>query len=148
MRNSKASYDNIGVKSQFGNAVAPVKTKQKYPRITLRLTSDELTQLQHLSSGISVSAYIRKCVFGANVAPRKVRSRIPIKDQEALAQILGMLGQSRIANNLNQIAYQANCGSLLLDDATEDEINIACAYIAFMRVKLIEALGLKNTDQQ
>lgn len=148
MKASKASYDNIGVKCQFENAVAPAKSKQKYPRITLRLTSDELTQLQHLSSGISVSSYIRKCVFGANVASRKIRSRVPVKNQEALAQILGMLGQSRIANNLNQIAYQANCGSLLLDGATEDEIKMACAYIAFIRVKLIEALGLKDTDQQ
>ncbi len=55
-----------------------------------------------------------------------------------------MLGQTRIANNLNQIAYQANCGTLLLDDDTKLQIKETCAYIAFMRVKLIEALGLKE----
>jgi len=114
------------------------------PRITLRLTEEELAKLRHLSAGISISAYIRKCLFGKNTAPRKVKSRIPVKDQEALARVLGLLGQSRMANNLNQIAYQANCGSLLLDEQTEDEIKVACATIAFIRVKLIEALGFKG----
>jgi hypothetical protein len=49
-----------------------------------------------------------------------------------------------MANNLNQIAYEANCGSLLMDQATEDEIKMACASIVWMRVKLIEALGIKD----
>ena len=62
----------------------------------------------------------------------------------ALAQVLGLLGQTRIANNLNQIAYEANCGSLLMDEETENEIRMTCAHIAWIRVKLIEALGLKN----
>jgi len=57
--------------------------------------------------------------------------------------VLGLLGQTRIANNLNQIAYEANCGSLLMDEETENEIKMACAHIAWIRVKLIEALGLK-----
>ncbi len=112
--------------------------------VTLRLTQDEISKLKYLSNGMSRSAYIRKCLFGKDTAPRKVRARVPVKDQEALAQVLGLLGQTRIANNLNQIAYEANCGSLLMDEATEDEIKLACAHIVWIRVKLIEALGLKN----
>jgi len=54
------------------------------------------------------------------------------------------LGNTRIANNLNQIAYEANCGSLLMDEETEKEIKLACAHIAWIRVKLIEALGLRE----
>ena len=73
---------------------------------------------------------------------------MPAKDREAIAQILGALGQSRIANNLNQIAYQANCGSLLMDEETDKEIKLACAHIAWMRVKLIGALGLKSGGKQ
>ena len=114
------------------------------PRITLRLTEKELAKLKSLSRGMSKSAYIRKCLFGNDTAPRKVHSRVPVKDQEALAQMLGLLGQTRIANNLNQIAYEANCGSLLMDKETENEIKLACAHIAWIRVKLIEALGLKD----
>ncbi len=72
---------------------------------------------------------------------------MPIRNQAALAQVLGKLGQTRIANNLNQIAYEANCGSLLMDKETEEEIKLACAQIAWIRVQLIEALGLKAKEQ-
>ncbi len=120
------------------------KPEKKAPRITLRLTDEELAKLKNLSSGLSLSAYIRKCLFGKDTAPRKLRSRVPVKDQEALAQVLGLLGKTRIANNLNQIAYEANCGSLLMDGETENEIKLACAHIAWIRVKLIEALGIKS----
>ena len=135
----------ISATKSYQAAVASAcQPKKKAPRITLRLTEEELEKLKNLSSGMSLSAYIRKCLFGKNTAPRKVRSRVPVKDQEALAQVLGLLGQTRIANNLNQIAYEANCGSLLIDEETENEIKLACAHIAWIRVKLIEALGIKN----
>ena len=145
MRNLGSSQSAESVRDAYAIASAALrKPKKPAPRITLRLTQEELAKLKSLSSGISLSAYIRKCLFGKDAAPRKVRARVPVKDQEALAQVLGLLGQTRIANNLNQIAYEANCGSLLLDEQTEDEIKIACAHIAWIRVKLIEALGLKG----
>ena len=142
---SVVSQTDIRIGQDFVSATkTQVNRKKPAPRITLRLTEEELAKLKNLSSGISLSAYLRKCVFGKDAAPRKVRSRVPVKDQEALAQVLGLLGQTRIANNLNQIAYEANCGSLLMDAETENEIKLACAHIAWIRVKLIEALGLKN----
>ena len=138
----------ISIKESYQAAsTALPKHKKNAPRITLRLTEEELAKLKNLSSGVSLSAYIRKCLFGADTAPRKLRSRVPVKDQEALARILGLLGQTRIANNLNQIAHQANCGSLSMDEKTEDEIKLACAHIAWIRVKLIEALGLKSSSK-
>jgi hypothetical protein len=135
----------VSAKASF-QSIAGNKREQRAssPRITLRLTDDELAKLKHAASGVSISAYIRKQLFGNETSLRKVRSRVPVKDQQALAQVLGMLGNSRMANNLNQIAYEANCGSLLMDQATEDEIKMACASIAWMRVKLIEALGIKD----
>lgn len=117
--------------------------KKKSPRITLRLTEEEHSKLTKAADGVSLSAYIRKKLFGNDVSLRKTRSRVPVRDQEALAQVLGKLGRSRIANNLNQIAYEANCGSLMMDEETELEIKLACAHIAWIRMKLIEALGLK-----
>ena len=104
----------------FKSVAKPSKPATKYPApITLRLTDEERAALKIAASGMSVSAYIRKCLFGADAAPRKRRSYVPVADQEALARILSMLGQTRIANNLNQIAYHANRGTLLLDEATE-----------------------------
>jgi hypothetical protein len=141
--------NHIGHK--FNEASRSISQKRKGPKkdktlapVTLRLTKDEISKLNNLSKGMSRSAYIRKCLFGKDTAPRKVRARVPVKDQEALAQVLGLLGQTRIANNLNQIAYEANCGSLLMDEETENKIKLACAHIAWIRVKLIEALGTKN----
>ncbi len=128
------------VSQQRGN---PKKDKTLSP-VTLRLTRDEILKLNNLSKGMSRSAYMRKCLFGRDAAPRKVRTRVPVGDQKALAQILGLLGQTRFANNLNQLAHHANCGSLLMDEQTENEIKMACAHIAWIRVKLIEALGLKT----
>jgi predicted DNA binding CopG/RHH family protein len=134
--------------SNFASATVKRQSqKSSSPRITLRLTDEELAKLKMAAEGVSVSSYIRKKLFGNDVSLRKTRNRVPVRNQEALAQVLGKLGQTRIANNLNQIAYEANCGSLLMDKETEDEIKLACAQIAWIRVKLIEALGLKNKNK-
>lgn len=122
------------------------ETATRYPRITLRLSEAEDSRLRDMSQGMSVSAYIRKCVFGADAAPRKRRSYAPVADQKALARVLYLLGQTHFANNLNQIAYHAHIGTLAPDAATEEDIKLACAHIAFMRVKLIEALGIESKD--
>ncbi len=114
------SQADVSIKQDFVSASkAQVTRKKPASRITLRLTEDELVKLKNLSNGISLSAYVRECLFGKDVAPRRTRSRVAVKDQEALAQVLGLPGQTRIANNLNQIAYEANCGSLLMDEETE-----------------------------
>lgn len=117
------------------------KVKKKHPSpITVRFTDDEREQLKKEANGASISAHIRWC----SLEKQKKRKTVPVEDKQALAQILGLLGQTHFANNLNQIAYEANCGSLLMDEVTEEEIKLACAHIAFIRVKLIEALGLNK----
>ena len=140
-----ASKSSVG--SSFEKAAKqrnkPKKNKPDF-RVTVRFTQDEHTQVKRDARGTNLSAHIRSCVLIRG----GLRKNMPAKDREAIAQILGQLGQSRIANNLNQIAHHANCGSLLLDEKTEQEINIACAHIAWMRIKLIEALGLKSRGKQ
>ena len=145
MRHHDGSRGGVSLRHSYKKAARPTaKPRKKTPRITLRLSEDELARLKDLSGAMSVSAYVRNCLFGKEASPRKVRLRVPVKDQEALAQVLGLLGQTHFANNLNQIAREANCGSLLMDEQTENDIKMACAHIAWMRLKLIEALGLKN----
>lgn len=131
-------------KKAFETATASTerrKRKPKYPSpITFRPTDEEREILKRDAIGMSQSAYIRKCLFGKKASKRVV----PEADRFLLAQILARLGETRIPNNLNQIAYHANCGSLILDDVTIEEINEACFHVAWMRSQLIEALGLKN----
>ncbi|MCA9583309.1 MAG: hypothetical protein KC416_16025, partial [Myxococcales bacterium] len=69
-------------------------------RITLRLTDEEAAKLERMSAGMTVSAFVRGCVFGDRSARRRPRDRRPVASEIELAQALAMLGQSRIANNL------------------------------------------------
>ena len=144
---SSQNIDDVSAKNSFqiASAAQPEK-KTKYPRITLRLSKDELSRLKSFSHGMTLSAYIRKCLFGKNVTLRKVRNRVPVEDQKSLARVLGMLGETRIANNLNQIAYEANCGSLLLDEQTEIRLNEASKHVFYIRRELVKALGLSDRD--
>lgn len=115
--------------------------RQKYPSpITFRPTVEERAMLKANAGGMSQSAYIRQCLFGKKASKRIV----PEVGRMLLAQILARLGETRISNNLNQIAYHANYGSLVLDEITVEELNEACLHVAWMRTQLIEALGLKD----
>lgn len=129
---------------EFDRAAGKPQRRRKRPSpITFRLTDDERERLKNLSEGMPVSAYIRACVFGENVARRKRRSYTPVADQKAMAKALAMLGATRIANNLNQLAYHANAGSLLVDDDTLGKIEEAYGHVCSMRAALINALGLQ-----
>ncbi len=135
------SFDKAAKRSKTPKA----KKRAKYPSpITFRPTDEERVMLKTDANGMSQSAYIRKCLFGKKVSKRVV----PETDRMLLAQILARLGETRIPNNLNQIAYHANCGSLVLDDVTIEEINEACVHVAWMRTQLIEALGLKDDSSK
>ena len=134
----------IDVKSAFQvqtQAVSKESKPSKSP-ITLRVTNEERDRLKLLAAGMSVSAYIRKCIFDGNTTRRKRQSHMPVKDQEAMARALALLGASRIANNLNQLAHQANIGSLIMDEDACTQIDEAYAHVRLMRDELVSALGL------
>jgi len=79
-------------------------------------------------------------------APRPVsKRRVVIEDQHALAHVLALLGASRIASNLNQLARAANSGSLTDDPDTIGKLNEAVEHVASMRHDLIVALGLSDS---
>jgi hypothetical protein len=127
----------------------PVPRWRKYlSPITLRLTNDERALLNDMSRGMPISAFIRKRLFGDDVVRRKREANTPIKGRDQIAKVLAMLGASRIANNLNQLAYHANTGSLLIDDQTLKQIEEAYAHVCSMRTALIGALGLIDKPRQ
>lgn len=143
------SFEHRAVAPAFRAVSRPSKpAKAGSPRITLRMTDAEYGQLKSLSAGMPISSYVRRALFGIDAEPRKARQRVPVKDHEVLAQILGLLGQSGMIGNLREIARQAQCGTLAMDDELEEEIKITCARIAWIRVKLIGALGLKDVEGQ
>ena len=88
-----------------------------FPPFSLRLSFDERAQLEAQAGNMALGAYIRERLLG-DPAPRKKR-RNPVKDETALAQLLGELSRSNIANNLNQLAKAAHSGSLDVTPDTE-----------------------------
>ena len=111
---------------------------------SMRLTPDERARLERDSAGMSLGSYVRWRLFDPENPPPRHRGKFPVKDHQALSALLGKLGQSRLANNLNQLAKAAHSGSLVLTPALEAELRDAIADIAAMRVTLIAALGLSD----
>jgi hypothetical protein len=120
------------------------KTTRDCPRVTLRLSVEDHARLQELADGMALSTFIRAQALGEALPRRKMRSSASVADKRALAQILGLLGQSRIANNLNQLAYHANIGSLAMDEEVQAQIKEAYDHIFFLRQSLIKALGMRR----
>jgi len=111
---------------------------------SLRLTFEERAQLEKDAGDMPLGAYIRSRLFDDDVRTPRRKYRSPSVDTKALAQLLGALGQSRIANNLNQLARAANSGSLDLTPDTEAALKSACDDIREMRGLLLKALGFQH----
>ena len=55
------------------------------------------------AGAMTAGQYVRHCLF-ENPTPQKRAFRRPVQDEQALTQVLGALGRSRLSSNLNQIA--------------------------------------------
>ena len=123
------------------------KQAAKYPPpFSLRLTYEERAQLLAAAKGKPLGAYIRERLLGDEASPRKRQGNSPLKDEEALGRVLGALGRSRLAANLNQLAKAVNTGSLPVTPETEADLKQACRDVAEMRADLLRALGKMPGD--
>ena len=121
--------------------------KEVAQQYCIRLKPSELALLKKWADylGISVSELIRRRTLGDYEAPRR-KNRRPSRDDKMLSKLLGTLGQSRLASNMNQIAKAANLGALPVTDDLIAELTQACFDIQTMRRELIRALGIKVMD--
>lgn len=127
---------------EFNEIAAPEAKKADYPPpFSLRLTYEERARLDAERGDKSLAAYIRERLFGDDAAPRKKRGNSPVQDKEALGRLAGALGQSRLSQNMNQLARAVNTGSLPVTPETEAEIKEACREISELRTALLAALG-------
>lgn len=124
---------------------APKSTKRSRP-LSIRFSEGEKARLKELAGGKPVGQFIRDRALGGQSEPRRA-ARAPIKDADAMGRLLGLLGQSRLANNLNQIAKAANLGSLPVTAELEGELGDACGAIFEMRRLLLRALGVEIVAQ-
>ncbi|MEL6486420.1 MAG: hypothetical protein AAFQ13_04655 [Pseudomonadota bacterium] len=122
-------------------AQRPKPPRKSSSPLTLRLTADERARLEEMAAGMTMSAYVRACLFAAETKRRKRRPKDVVADKQAAAEALALLGQSRIASNLNQLAYHANIGVLIEGPETKAQIVEANAHLQAIRTLLMQALG-------
>lgn len=123
------------------------QTVKAPPPFSLRLSVEERAKLETAAAGMPLGSYIKAKLFDGDLSPRRTRGSAPVKDHAALAQILGMLGNMRLASNLNQLARSANIGTLPLTPEVEEELALACAAVIAMRAELLRALGYEAEDR-
>lgn len=111
---------------------------------SLRLSAEERARLIAEAGGAPLGAYIKAKLLGAAPPVRMRRTGLAVADRQALAQALALLGQSRLANNLNQLAHAANIGALPLTPETESELAASIRDVRAIRRLLLCALGLKT----
>lgn len=119
------------------------KIKKTPARFSLRLTQEERVYLDKVSGDMPLGAYIRAKILD-NTLPRKTYSKPKKKPAEELTgpgTSPGNAKNSRLSNNLNQLARAMNSGLLRLNKETHETILQACKEIDYMREELTRALG-------
>ncbi|TCL90317.1 hypothetical protein C8J38_10833 [Rhizobium sp. PP-WC-2G-219] len=116
---------------------------KRLPPFSLRLSADERTRLMNEAAGAPLGAYIKTKLLGSVVPARTRRTGLTVQDRAALAQVLALLGRSRLSSNLNQLAHLANIGALPMTPETEAELSAALSDVRAIRTFLMTALGLK-----
>ncbi len=131
----------------FQSAASDSTSSKRPAPFSLRLSVEERQRLEAAAGEQSLSAYIKARLFGEDAKTMR-KARRPSMDAKLLAETLGKLGQSRLPQNMNQIAKAANLGTLPVLPETEEELRQACYDIAVMRMMLMKALGKSGSDAE
>ena len=117
------------------------------PPYSIRFTQAQRDFIREQASAMNMkdAQWIRHRLFSETaLTPSKQKHvLLPLSQEKELAQILYLLGQSRMANNLNQIAKAVNTGTLIVDPEVYAQIDKSYRGIQWMRRTLIQALGLR-----
>ena len=123
---------------------SPRNQHPKWPSpISVRVSWEEKQAFEKLSGPMPISRYIKEAILEEGKRPRASR-KLAEPDREIIAKLLGVLGQSRLSSNINQLARAANSGSLPVNEDVIKALNEAADAILWIRDSLIQALGLKS----
>ena len=135
-------------KEPFNGVSALVVTDAKKKRpapFSLRLNEEERAKLEAMAGRESLSSFIKARLFDSDVPIIKRRNLSPVHDQKLLGQVLGALGQSRLSQNMNQLAKAAHIGNLPLPEDVEKLLTVTCSEISEMRQMMMRALGTHSS---
>ena len=130
------------IRKSFAAAAVEEYPSSETKPFSIRLTPNERQQLEAEAGSKPLSTYMRERLLGSEAQPRRYL-RKPRADEQALSKALGVLGRSRLASNLNQLAKAANLGTLPVSSDVLADLTQACADIREMRTALMQALGFK-----
>ena len=114
---------------------------------SIRFTAPQRAYIREQSQAarMTESEWIRQMIFSDTKLNTVKRQTLAKRAEEKdISQAIYLLGQSRIPNNLNQIAKGINTGTLIVTPDTERNINEAYQMVMWLRQSLIEQLGLKE----
>jgi hypothetical protein len=120
--------------------VFDVQSSKRPPPFSIRLTGEERARLQAEAGTARLGTYIKEKALNAPPTKRAAA----VGDRKALAQALALLGQSRIASNLNQLAHLGNIGALPLTPEIEEELREAFQHVGEIRALLLKATGIRK----
>lgn len=110
------------------------------PPYSIRFSWEQRAELDRITQGQSWGSYIKEVLF---LIKKRVSRQYSELDWQLIAKLLGALGKSRLSSNLNQLARAVNSGSLPVNEGVSKAILQACRTIEWMRITLIEAMGIK-----
>ena len=140
---------NVALSGHFNSRASGRSSRRKGNyRLSVRLSDAELTELRAAAGSKTLSDHLRDRLFDKGRRTQRKPRRALRADTAALGQILGAIGRSRVAANVEQLARDARSGALLLDDVTARQIAEAHAEIRDIRERLIAAMGLTSTQDE
>ena len=121
-----------------------------YTSISVRVTLAERAMIKQMAGTVAVSNFIRQRLFGDDVDYRPTKylrkKREPKLVHVEIARLLGMFGNSELAQSLIALSIVAERGELDVTDEIEDSIQAACEDIETIKIALMLALGIKPQE--
>ena len=145
---SQTSQEKPAIKDVFEEAATTENATSRKPEkrispLSVRFTQAERAMLRERAGQQSLSAYVRDTVLDGKTAPRRKAQTTTI-DHALIGKALGLLGKSRLSQNMNQIAKGINQATLPLTPDVLLDLKDACEDIRLMRKALLIALGLQG----
>lgn len=123
-----------------------IKTQDiKTPR-SIRFSDKEWAKVQRSADALEMkpTGFVRARALADDIADVRRVAHGEAERHKEFARMLATLGNSRLSQNLNQIARAINTGSLVLSPDVIAQINEACADIRWIRKNLMQALGQRK----
>lgn len=127
--------------TRSGTSPAPAKKKRPSP-ISIRVSEEEREELARLAGSQSINAYVRSRIFSGSTLPR-TRGGAPMKDYEALARALSLLGRSDLQTRLSALLIALQSNAAIAPDGVANEVRQTQEAVHEIRDAIIKALGLK-----